>query len=75
MLAKKHAEKIYSIILLCDVLPTFQGHMLSVRVFLVQVMTREMPIQEEKRRMKLELNDYPGSGANNRHDPRSPGKP
>ena len=48
---------------------------ITVRVFLVQVMTTEMPIQEEERRMELELNDYPGSGANNRHDPRSPGKP
>ncbi|KAK1291720.1 hypothetical protein QJS10_CPB17g01545 [Acorus calamus] len=26
-------------------------------------------------RMDLERNDYPGSGANNRHDPRNPGRP
>ncbi|KAK1317458.1 hypothetical protein QJS10_CPA05g00607 [Acorus calamus] len=26
-------------------------------------------------RMDLESNDYPGSGANNRHDPRNPGRP
>lgn len=26
-------------------------------------------------RMDIELNDYPGSGANNRHEPRSPGRP
>ncbi|WOK95911.1 hypothetical protein Cni_G04618 [Canna indica] len=27
------------------------------------------------KRMNIELNDYPISGANSRHDPRSPGKP
>ncbi|WOL14730.1 hypothetical protein Cni_G23511 [Canna indica] len=26
-------------------------------------------------RMSIELNDYPGSGANSRHDPKNPGKP
>ncbi|XP_066315271.1 uncharacterized protein [Miscanthus floridulus] len=26
-------------------------------------------------RMDIEVNDYPGSGANNRHEPRSPGRP
>ncbi|KAK1278263.1 hypothetical protein QJS04_geneDACA003460 [Acorus gramineus] len=26
-------------------------------------------------RMDIESNDYPGSGANNRHDPKSPGRP
>ncbi|XP_042416392.1 uncharacterized protein LOC122005426 [Zingiber officinale] len=26
-------------------------------------------------RMEIEVNDYPGSGANSRHDPRNPGKP
>ncbi|XP_006644898.1 uncharacterized protein LOC102701395 [Oryza brachyantha] len=25
-------------------------------------------------RMVIEVNDYPGSGANNRHDPKSPGR-
>ncbi|TVU36595.1 hypothetical protein EJB05_18533 [Eragrostis curvula] len=25
-------------------------------------------------RMDIEINDYPGSGANNRHEPRSPGR-
>jgi L-rhamnose isomerase len=25
-------------------------------------------------RMDIEVNDYPGSGANNRHEPRSPGR-
>ncbi|KAG8078278.1 hypothetical protein GUJ93_ZPchr0007g3867 [Zizania palustris] len=25
-------------------------------------------------RMDIEVNDYPGSGANNRHDPKSPGR-
>ncbi|KAK1294407.1 hypothetical protein QJS10_CPA16g01324 [Acorus calamus] len=29
----------------------------------------------EHGRMDIESNDYPGSGANNRHDPRSPGRP
>ncbi|XP_078152205.1 uncharacterized protein LOC144547426 [Carex rostrata] len=26
-------------------------------------------------RMDIEINDYPGSGANSRHDPRNPGRP
>ncbi|XP_062207232.1 uncharacterized protein LOC133908995 [Phragmites australis] len=26
-------------------------------------------------RMVVEVNDYPGSGANNRHEPKSPGRP
>ena len=27
-----------------------------------------------ERRMDLESTDYPGTGANNRHDPKSPGR-
>ncbi|CAL9096410.1 unnamed protein product, partial [Musa textilis] len=27
------------------------------------------------KRMDFELDDYPGSGANSRHDPKNPGKP
>ncbi|RCV27853.1 hypothetical protein SEVIR_5G363500v4 [Setaria viridis] len=41
----------------------------------------EVPLQGEERnlgevaaRMDIEVNDYPGSGANNRHEPRSPGR-
>jgi hypothetical protein len=26
-------------------------------------------------RMEIEINDYPGSGANSRHDPKNPGRP
>nr|XP_010922887.1 uncharacterized protein LOC105046088 isoform X2 [Elaeis guineensis] len=40
-----------------------------------QVMVREVRMMEEEiARMDIESNDYPGSGANNRHDPRSPGR-
>ncbi|KAL0911589.1 hypothetical protein M5K25_019743 [Dendrobium thyrsiflorum] len=38
----------------------------------------KMPIEGGEfidRRMDFESLDYPGSGANGRHDPRSPGKP
>lgn len=39
-----------------------------------QVMAREeRMMQEEMARMDMET-DYPGSGANNRHDPRTPGR-
>ncbi|OAY85005.1 hypothetical protein ACMD2_08043 [Ananas comosus] len=31
-------------------------------------------IRGEIERMDIEINDYPGSGANNRHDPKSPGR-
>ncbi|KAG2592501.1 uncharacterized protein LOC120675837 [Panicum virgatum] len=41
----------------------------------------EVPLQGAERnlgevaaRMAIEVNDYPGSGANNRHEPRSPGR-
>ncbi|KAF8751259.1 hypothetical protein HU200_012135 [Digitaria exilis] len=42
----------------------------------------EVPLQqgaernpgEVAERMDIEVNDYPGSGANNRHEPRSPGR-
>ncbi|XP_008792512.2 uncharacterized protein LOC103709093 isoform X2 [Phoenix dactylifera] len=40
-----------------------------------QAMVREVRMMEEEiARMDIESNDYPGSGANNRHDPRSPGR-
>ncbi|KAJ3676609.1 hypothetical protein LUZ60_004021 [Juncus effusus] len=32
-------------------------------------------VHKIKERMDVEINDYPGSGANNRHDPRNPGRP
>ncbi|KAK7377914.1 hypothetical protein VNO80_03349 [Phaseolus coccineus] len=34
-------------------------------------------LEEElmERRIDLENNDYPGTGANNRHDPKTPGTP
>jgi len=31
--------------------------------------------EELERRIDLENNDYPGTGANNRHDPKTPGTP
>ncbi|WOH06281.1 hypothetical protein DCAR_0625706 [Daucus carota subsp. sativus] len=47
--------------------------------WLVQVMANngELLVVEEiamEGRMDLENTDYPGTGANNRHDPRSPGR-
>ncbi|XP_078181548.1 uncharacterized protein LOC144575327 [Carex rostrata] len=34
----------------------------------------ERNLGEKMARMNIEINDYPGSGANPRHDPRSPGR-
>ncbi|KAJ8472062.1 hypothetical protein OPV22_026405 [Ensete ventricosum] len=51
---------------------------ISVMKVADQVITRKMLINEKAvvdRRMNIELNDYPVSGANSRHDPKSPGKP
>ncbi|URE18799.1 hypothetical protein MUK42_06075 [Musa troglodytarum] len=40
-----------------------------------QVTSREMRVMEEEiSKMEIASNDYPGSGANNRHDPKSPGR-
>ncbi|CAL9104150.1 unnamed protein product [Musa textilis] len=40
-----------------------------------QVTSREMRMMEEEiSKMEIASNDYPGSGANNRHDPKSPGR-
>lgn len=49
------------------------------RPLVVQVMAEkgELLVVEEfavEGRMDLESTDYPGTGANNRHDPRSPGR-
>ncbi|XP_020101264.1 uncharacterized protein LOC109719143 [Ananas comosus] len=42
-----------------------------------EVANKEMRRLDEEiiARMAIESDDYPGSGANNRHDPRSPGRP
>ncbi|WOL18696.1 hypothetical protein Cni_G27493 [Canna indica] len=42
-----------------------------------QVISREVirMMEEEISTMEIASNDYPGSGANNRHDPKSPGRP
>ncbi|URE02942.1 hypothetical protein MUK42_19606 [Musa troglodytarum] len=43
-----------------------------------QVINKEMPEEggvSLNKRMDFELDDYPGSGANSRHDPKNPGKP
>ncbi|KAF3330636.1 hypothetical protein FCM35_KLT03990 [Carex littledalei] len=45
-----------------------------------EIANQAIPIKEETNlgekmaRMDIEINDYPGSGANPRHDPRSPGR-
>ncbi|RWW01113.1 hypothetical protein BHE74_00029315 [Ensete ventricosum] len=36
------------------------------------IVTEGVPVNGE---MDIELNDYPGSGANSRHDPKNPRKP
>ncbi|KAL6614287.1 hypothetical protein ACP70R_036557 [Stipagrostis hirtigluma subsp. patula] len=35
---------------------------------------QERNLGEVAARMMIEVNDYPGSGANNRHEPRGPGR-
>ncbi|CAL9046204.1 unnamed protein product, partial [Musa banksii] len=43
-----------------------------------QVINKETPEEggvSLNERMDFELDDYPGSGANSRHDPKNPGKP
>ncbi|XP_042414581.1 uncharacterized protein LOC122003544 [Zingiber officinale] len=37
-----------------------------------QMTNQQMEVAE--RRMDVELHDYPGSGANSRHDPKNPGR-
>jgi hypothetical protein len=48
-------------------------------LIIIQVLSsKEMPkksLDHANERMEIEINDYPGSGANSRHDPRNPGKP
>lgn len=46
-----------------------------------EIMRKEMMMYDDdddekfvKKRMDFETHDYPGSGANNRHDPRGPGR-
>ncbi|URD79385.1 hypothetical protein MUK42_05202 [Musa troglodytarum] len=44
----------------------------------VQVIDKEMTVAEAvpaSGEMDIELHDYPGSGANSRHDPKNPRKP
>jgi hypothetical protein len=40
----------------------------------VAAAAEERDLDEVAARMVIEVNDYPGSGANNRHDPKSPGR-
>lgn len=40
----------------------------------VSAAAEERDLDEVAARMVIEVNDYPGSGANNRHDPKSPGR-
>uniref|UniRef100_A0A0D9V733 Uncharacterized protein n=1 Tax=Leersia perrieri TaxID=77586 RepID=A0A0D9V733_9ORYZ len=40
----------------------------------VAAVAEERNLGEVAARMVIEVNDYPGSGANNRHDPKSPGR-
>ncbi|KAF0892138.1 hypothetical protein E2562_013501 [Oryza meyeriana var. granulata] len=43
-------------------------------VQVVATTAEERNLDEVAARMVIEVNDYPGSGANNRHDPKSPGR-
>ncbi|KAG6491889.1 hypothetical protein ZIOFF_046830 [Zingiber officinale] len=45
---------------------------LSRTLALIQMTNQQMEVAE--RRMDVELHDYPGSGANSRHDPKNPGR-
>ncbi|KAG6488795.1 hypothetical protein ZIOFF_050046 [Zingiber officinale] len=45
---------------------------LSRTLSLIQMTNQQMEVAE--RRMDVELHDYPGSGANSRHDPKNPGR-
>lgn len=53
-----------------------------VLLLLLKVIGRQvMDVEKEEeemmmmKRMDFEINDYPGSGANNRHDPKTPAAP
>ncbi|XP_039129526.1 uncharacterized protein LOC120265640 [Dioscorea cayenensis subsp. rotundata] len=53
----------------------------SQMVLQKEIMRKEMMMYDDdddekfvKKRMDFETHDYPGSGANNRHDPRGPGR-
>ncbi|XP_052144580.1 uncharacterized protein LOC127763821 [Oryza glaberrima] len=47
---------------------------LEAPVQVVAAAAEERDLDEVAARMVIEVNDYPGSGANNRHDPKSPGR-
>ncbi|EAY76263.1 hypothetical protein OsI_04198 [Oryza sativa Indica Group] len=47
---------------------------LEAPVQVVSAAAEERDLDEVAARMVIEVNDYPGSGANNRHDPKSPGR-
>uniref|UniRef100_A0A0E0JQ86 Uncharacterized protein n=1 Tax=Oryza punctata TaxID=4537 RepID=A0A0E0JQ86_ORYPU len=47
---------------------------LEAPVQVVAAAAEERNLDEVAARMVIEVNDYPGSGANNRHDPKSPGR-
>ena len=56
---------------------TIEYHQLLMSL-LVQVINKPMLFEEGvpvNGRMDIELDDYPGSGANSRHDPKNPVKP
>ncbi|XP_072960895.1 uncharacterized protein [Typha angustifolia] len=71
------------LLLLSCLLPLGSSESLKQRAAVGEVsdkmITKDMAMEEEafvNGRMDFEsINDYPGSGANNRHDPRNPGRP
>ncbi|WOL20269.1 hypothetical protein Cni_G29073 [Canna indica] len=46
------------------------SHLLSFTAFPVPNEVAEAEVVEGRMEMEIEINDYPGSGANNRHTPR-----
>ncbi|THU51619.1 hypothetical protein C4D60_Mb06t32930 [Musa balbisiana] len=64
-----------SFILSLDAAPLSSNLLMSL---LVQVIDKPMLFEEGvpvNGRVDIELDDYPGSGANSRHDPKNPVKP
>ncbi|ONK62799.1 uncharacterized protein A4U43_C07F8260 [Asparagus officinalis] len=88
MMGKKKALfRLFALLLCCSYLVSLNAAPLSRKSIsgynqqgasAQEAMTTDQMATEEEAfgegRMSLEVDDYPGSGANNRHDPKSPGK-